>query len=342
MKINPLSENFFSKKINSSYNIFFIYGNNFGLIDICYANLKKNLEIDLQNPFSTNYFDENKLLNYTESFLDELYSISLFGEKKTIIVDIRQGDKKKDISNIFNSLNFTEIKENQIIIIGYMFKQTDQLTKKMLDSKNVICFACYEENEYKLKNKIQSELTKINLRLNDTQIYELMNRLSKDTKIIQNTIEKIKLNKKNININYDQLLNLIDDDNNKTTYEMINNLLIGNYYESVSLLKKFEQLNTSSVSILFIIKVKLKLLKKCLNMKQKGFTKQNILNDKSLNIFFNEKPILSKMIDLWTFNNVDLCLYQSFKTELNCKSKKDHEYIFLNQLFLYIYYTVKN
>ena len=77
-------------------------------------------------------------------------------------------------------------------------------------------------------------------------------------------------------------------------------------------------------------------------MKQKGFTKQNILSDKSLNIFFNEKPILSKMIDLWTFNNVDLCLYQSFKTELNCKSKKDHEYIFLNQLFLYIYYTVKN
>ena len=95
MKINPLNIDVFSKKIDDSFNIFYIFGNNLGLIDICYSKLKQNLEIDLNNPFKTNYFDENKLLNSSETFFDELNSISVFGEKKTIIVDIRQSDKKR-------------------------------------------------------------------------------------------------------------------------------------------------------------------------------------------------------------------------------------------------------
>ena len=94
MKINPLNSNFFSKKIDDSFNIFYIFGNNFGLIDICYSKLTKNLQVDLDNPFDTNYFDENRLLNNTVSFFDELNSISLFGKQKTIVVDLRQSDKK--------------------------------------------------------------------------------------------------------------------------------------------------------------------------------------------------------------------------------------------------------
>ena len=88
MKINPLNKDIFSKKIDDSFNIFFIFGNNLGLIDICYSKLRKNLEVDLDDPFITNYFDENKLLNNTEAFFDELNTISVFGSKKTIIVDI--------------------------------------------------------------------------------------------------------------------------------------------------------------------------------------------------------------------------------------------------------------
>ena len=128
MKINPLNKNIFSNKIDDTFNIFYIFGNNLGLIDICYSKLKKNLEVDLDNPFVTNYFDENKLLTNTEAFFDELNSISVFGAKKTIIVDIRQGDKKNDVTKIFTEFNFSEIKEIQLIIISYLFKQSDILS----------------------------------------------------------------------------------------------------------------------------------------------------------------------------------------------------------------------
>ena len=97
VKINPLNNNIFSKKIDNSFNIFYIFGNNFGLIDICYSKLKENLMIDLDNPFTTNYFDEDKLLNNTESFFDELNSICLFQDKKTIII---LNSKKFKIKNL--------------------------------------------------------------------------------------------------------------------------------------------------------------------------------------------------------------------------------------------------
>ena len=341
MKINPLNKDIFSKKIDASFNVFFIFGNNLGLIDICYSKLKENLNIDLNDPFRTNYFDEDKLLNNTAFFLDELNSISVFSEKKTIIIDVRQSDKKTEINKIFDNINFLEIKDIQLIIVGYLFKQTDSLTKKVTNYENAISFTCYEEDEYNIKDNLKKELLKINLKLSDSQIHELSRKFSTDTKIIQNTFEKIRLQKSNSNISFDQLMRLIDDNNDKTINEMINKLMAGNYYESISLLTNFEQVNKSSITLLYFIKNKFKLLKKCINMKEDGLTKKEIVNDKSLNIFYKEHLLFFKMLDLWTLSNIDKCMFYLFKVELNCKSKKQYEYIFLNQLFLYVYFQIK-
>ena len=341
MKINPLNKDILLKKIDNSFNIFFIFGNNLGLIDICYSKLKKNLEIDLDNPFTTNYFDENKLLSNTESFFDELNSISIFGKKKSIIVDIRQSDRKNDVTKIFADLNFSEIKNTQIIIVSYFFKQSDILTKKILNSENAICFTCYEEDEHNIKSKFKKELIKLNLKFDDAQIYKLINKFSKDSKIIQNTFEKIRLQNKKSNISFEELLNLIDDNNDKTIFEMINKLMTGNYYESLNLLSNFEHINTSSSSILYLLKSKLTLLKKCINMRKNGFSKNEIVNNKSLNIFYKEHSFFFKMLDIWTLSKIDECLFYLFKTEIYCKSKKEFEFIFLNQLFLYIYFKAK-
>ena len=341
MKINPLNHNIFSEKLKDSYNIFYIFGNNLGLIDICFLKLRTNLKVDLDNPFITNYFDENKLLNNTQAFYDELRSIGLFEEKKTIIVDIRQSERINETVKILHDLNFSEIKDTQIIIVGYLLKQTDLITKKIINSKNAICITCYEEDEYNVKSNLKKELAKINLKLNELQIDELINRFSKDSKLIQNTFKKIRLLNKNANINFDQLLSLIDDNNDKTIFEMINKLMTGNYYESLNLLTKFERINTSSNTILYLIKSKFKLLKKCINMKKNGFTKNQIVNDKSLRIFYKEHTFIFKMLDLWTLSKIDECLFYLFKIELNCKSKKEFEYVFLNQLFLYIYFKTK-
>ena len=76
-------------------------------------------------------------------------------------------------------------------------------------------------------------------------------------------------------------------------------------------------------------------------MSKNGFSKNEIVNNKSLNIFYKEHSFYFKMLDLWNLSKVDVCLYYLFKTEINCKSNKNYEYIFLNHLFLYIYFKIK-
>ena len=132
---------------------------------------------------------------------------------------------KNDITKIFTEFNFSEIREIQLIIISYLFKQSDILSKKLINSKNAICITCYEEDEYNVKNNLITELADINLKLSESQINELIKKFSKDSKLIQNTFKKIRLLDKNTNINFDQLLYLIDDNNNKTIFEMINKLM---------------------------------------------------------------------------------------------------------------------
>ena len=98
---------------------------------------------------------------------------------------------------------------------------------------------------------------------------------------------------------------------------MINILMTGNYYESLNLLTNFERINTSSSTILYLIKSKFKLLKKCINMSKNGFTKNQIVNDKSLKIFYKEHTFISKMLDFWTLSKIDECLFYLFKIEMN-------------------------
>ena len=77
-------------------------------------------------------------------------------------------------------------------------------------------------------------------------------------------------------------------------------------------------------------------------MKDNGFTKREIVNHKPLKIFYKEHPSILKMLDLWSLGDIDTCLYHIFKTELNCKLKREYEYIFLKRLFLYIYLKAKS
>ena len=76
-------------------------------------------------------------------------------------------------------------------------------------------------------------------------------------------------------------------------------------------------------------------------MSKNGFTKDQIVNDKSLKIFYKEHTFILKMLDLWTLSKIDECLFYLFKMEIYCKSKQNYEYIFLNQLFLYIHFKIK-
>ena len=66
--------------------------------------------------------------------------------------------------------------------------------------------------------------------LDESQIHKLTNKFSKDSKIIQNTFEKIRLQNKDGHMNFNKLLDLIDDNNDDTIFEMINKFRERDYF----------------------------------------------------------------------------------------------------------------
>ncbi len=342
MNINPLDNKFFLNPIDDKYKFFYVFGNNHGLIDICFSKLKKNLNVDLSNPFLSNFFDENRLLNDSSLFLDELKTISIFDDTKTLIIDIRHCENKKTISDIFIDLDYINIEKIKIIFVSYIFKKSDDLSKKISQMANALTFACYEESDNDLKKQVQRFFKEKNIKLSDIEINKIIDRLSKDSKINQNTFDKLNLTIYDSNIQFNEILNLIEDNNDKTVFELINTILIGNYSESIQLLKKYELLNLNSSSILYPLKSKLLLIRKCIYLRKDGLKDFEIVNNKSLNIFFKEKDLIIKMLRFWSLNKIELTLNYLFNIEIKCKSNKDKEYLFLNHLFLFIYFKIKN
>ena len=76
-------------------------------------------------------------------------------------------------------------------------------------------------------------------------------------------------------------------------------------------------------------------------MKKNGLSKNQIVNNKSLKIFYKEHGFFFKMLDIWSLNKINASLFHIFKIELDCKQNKDFEYIFLKQLFLFIFFKTR-
>ena len=102
---------FLDKNCNN-FNIIFLYGTNNGLINLLYRDTIKNLKIDETNPFSVSRIDGNELKENPSVLSDNLSTISIFGEKKYIILNLLY-------SIIYDSL-ITPINRS-VLILNYLY-----------------------------------------------------------------------------------------------------------------------------------------------------------------------------------------------------------------------------
>ena len=93
MKINPLNKNIFSNKIDDTFNVFYIFGNNLGLIDICYSKLKKNLKVDVEIDGGINFENCSKVKDAGANII--VSGSTIFKENK--------GNLKKNIEILRNN-----------------------------------------------------------------------------------------------------------------------------------------------------------------------------------------------------------------------------------------------
>ena len=142
------SENFedYIKNNYQKNKVIFLYGSNFGLVELLYNKSIKLLNINITDPFNVSKINGGEFKENPSILEDSINTLSIFLEKKFILLDLLHVTINKHIENIILD---TVVKEdlNYILIIktGNIGSQ-HKLVKHFEKLNNSIITSCYEEN----------------------------------------------------------------------------------------------------------------------------------------------------------------------------------------------------
>lgn len=307
------------KKDLNFLNFFLIYGENTGLKQ----DIVKSV-IELKEKKNIKYkqfkFEEEEIIKNQNDFFNLIFSGSLFDKKKVIFVN-------RTTDRLFNLISEISKKDIKDILI---FFEADQLEKKSKirnlfeKDKNLVCIACYQDNNFDLIKIINDEIKQTKIKLSTESINLLIERASGDRNNLRNEINKLKsfaLNKQMVS--YDQVKELTNMVGNYQNDYIVNICLNG---DKKKLNKILRENNFSFEDFLILLKIFSKKIHRLLKIKIFNRLEKNldqIFNQIRPPIFWKEKEDVKKQVRLWNEKKLNLIIKKINEIELNCK--KNHE-----------------
>ena len=307
------------KKDLNLLNSFLIYGENSGLKQ----DIVKSV-IELKEKKNIKYkqfkFEEEEIIKNQNDFFNLIFSGSLFDKKKVIFVN-------RTTDRLFNLISEISNKDIKDILI---FFEADQLEKKSKirnlfeKDKNLVCIACYQDNNFDLTKIINDEIKQTKIKLSTESINLLIERASGDRNNLRNEVNKLKsfaLDKQMVS--YDQVKELTNMVGNYQNDYIINICLNG---DKKKLNKILRENNFSFEDFLILLKIFSKKIHRLLKIKIFNRLEKNldqIFNQIRPPIFWKEKEDVKKQVRLWNEKKLNLIIKKINEIELNCK--KNHE-----------------
>ena len=307
------------KKDLNFLNSFLIYGENTGLKQ----DIVKSV-IELKEKKNIKYkqfkFEEEEIIKNQNDFFNLIFSGSLFDKKKVIFVN-------RTTDRLFNLISEISKKDIKDILI---FFEADQLEKKSKirnlfeKDKNLVCIACYQDNNFDLIKIINDEIKQTKIKLSTESINLLIERASGDRNNLRNEVNKLKsfaLDKQMVS--YDQVKELTNMAGNYQNDYIVNICLNG---DKKKLNKILRENNFSFEDFLILLKIFSKKIHRLLKIKIFNRLEKNldqIFNQIRPPIFWKEKEDVKKQVRLWNEKKLNLIIKKINEIELNCK--KNHE-----------------
>ncbi len=307
------------KKDLNFLNSFLIYGENTGLKqDVVKSVIKLKEKKNIK--YKQFKFEEGEIIKNQNDFFNLIFSGSLFDKKKVIFVN-------RTTDRLFNLISEISKKDIKDILI---FFEADQLEKKSKirnlfeKDKNLVCIACYQDNNFDLIKIINDEIKQTKIKLSTESINLLIERASGDRNNLRNEVNKLKsfaLNKQMVS--YDQVKELTNMVGNYQNDYIVNICLNG---DKKKLNKVLRENNFSFEDFLILLKIFSKKIHRLLKIKIFNRLEKNldqIFNQIRPPIFWKEKEDVKKQVRLWNEKKLNLIIKKINEIELNCK--KNHE-----------------
>ena len=307
-------------KINlNTYNFYLLYGKNEGLKkEIISKIASKNENIEIQK------LDEKQILGNEELFINEIFSSSLFSDKKIIIINQATDKILKNIESIYDK------KINGLIIII----KSDNLEKKSKlrsffeKQKELICVPLYPDTIQTLSLLANKFFREKKISMSQSNINLIVNKCNGDREFLENELGKIELflyKKKNIEpCELSKLINLIE---NHSVSELVDSCLINNS-KKVSII--LNENNFNNEECIIIIRTFLAKTKNILKLANNYAINNNLeitVSEAKPPIFWKEKDAVKLQLQKWkpdtlkklisNINHVELELKKNSQSSLS-------------------------
>ena len=313
-----IKKSFELQKINlKKNNIFLFYGKNEGLKNLATEYLSKNI-------IEPSTYDEKEVLENSTKFLENIFTKSLFENKKFIIIK-RATDK---IIKIIDGLENRNIEDITILLNSENLEKKSKLRTIFEKKKEYICIPFYPDNFQTLSKLAFSFLKENNISMSSVIINLIIERCNGDRQNLMNELEKVKYfckdGKKITTENINKLSNLAE---NYNISELVDNCLAKN---SKKMLKILNENNFSNEECIQITRTLLNKSKKVLifcNNYEYNKNIDQIISEAKPPIFWKDKEVTKIQIKSWKqrqikelifkINEIELQLKKNFNNQIN-------------------------
>lgn len=225
-----------------------------------------------------NNYDFN--IDSLDTILEDVLTISLFEEKKVIIVDnayflsgsINKTDKDDNIDLLLDYLD--HINDECILIFKINTEKLDERKKIVKKLKTVAIVKNF--NKLNSPNEFVKELLK-DYRIDNSNINLLIDRVGNDLGILEQEIKKIKIYKDNdINIIKDDILNLTSKNIDIDIFDLIDKIVNNETEKALEIYYEMLKRNEEPIKIIIILANQFRIMYQAKELYKKGYSGNDI------------------------------------------------------------------
>ncbi len=281
--------------------IYTFYGQNEFLID---NHIKKIIKENDIEDININTYNLNDTL--IEDIIDDALTISLFSDKKLIIVSdsyIFTGSVKKN--NLEHNINALELYlkndiENTILIFKVNNDKLDERKKivKLLKTKSKVI-------EYSKTNQINSLVKDMfkEYNISNQDINYLVSRVGDNLQILYSEIEKIKIYKDtDLVISKEDIDNLTTKLINIDIFKFIENIILKNKVDAIETYHELIKLNEEPIKIIVMLANQIRLMYQVKTLSSEGYSEADLAKELNVHPYSAKKALQNSR----NYSSIDL------------------------------------
>ena len=292
-------------------NIILLYGENTGLKD----DLKKSI-IENNKEREVIKLTQDEILKNNFLLDNEIMNLSLFNEKKMIIID---NINDKSFSLVQKNIN----QDNCIIcLFSGTLEKKSKLRNLFEKEKTLGVIPCYEDNEITLRNYIKNYLKNVK-GLNQEIINFIIDNSNKSRSRIKNELNKIAVYFMEKQINILELRQLLNLDENDNSQKLRDTAILGDKKLLNDLISK-TQINEQDNMI--YIRGLLNQFVKLAEILEVNKTTKNLsqaIENLKPTIFWKDRPMVLSQANKWKINRIKTTIDELSDAEILIKSSTD-------------------